>query len=309
MGQCGVASSGCSSDASSGLVRLKPRVKSPNSPEYFETRDKIRASGLVTVCEEAACPNIGDCWSKKHASLMVLGSVCSRACAYCHVATGKPQPVDPDEPERVGAWVRDSGLKHVVITSVTRDDLPDGGAHHFAQLIRSIRTSSPNTTIEILTPDFWRKPGALEIVVAAEPDVYNHNIETVPRLYLSVRPGARYFHSLWLLKEVKRINPKIFTKSGMMVGLGEADQEIYQVMDDLRAADVDFMTLGQYLQPTPKHHPVDRYVEPEVFQRYERMARGKGFSMVSASALTRSSYHAGEAFEALKQATQDRAFG
>lgn len=278
------------------------KVKAPISAEYHTTRQLIRDAKLNTVCEEAACPNIGECWAKQHATIMILGSVCTRACAFCNIKTGRPDLLDPHEPERVAEALKKLNLAHVVITSVDRDDLPDGGAEHFAQTIRAIRKTSPHTTIEILTPDFLRKPGALEIVVAAKPDVYNHNLETVPRLYATVRPGARYFHSLNLLHRVKQLDPTIFTKSGIMVGLGEEKPEIYQVMDDLRAADVDFMTIGQYLQPTPKHHPLMRYTTPEEFQDYERMARGKGFLMVSASPLTRSSYHAGDDFEKLQAA-------
>jgi lipoyl synthase len=276
------------------------KVKAPISPAYHATRELIRDAKLNTVCEEAACPNIGECWAKGHATIMILGSVCTRACAFCNIKTGRPDLLDPHEPERVAEALQKLNLAHVVITSVDRDDLPDGGATHFAQTIGAIRKTSPHTTIEILTPDFLRKPGALEIVVAAKPDVYNHNLETVPRLYATVRPGARYFHSLNLLHRVKQLDPSIFTKSGIMVGLGEEKREIYQVMDDLRAADVDFMTIGQYLQPTPKHHPLMRYATPEEFADYEKMARGKGFLMVSASALTRSSYHAGDDFEKLK---------
>ncbi len=278
------------------------RVKAPVSVEYQNTQALMRASKLNTVCEEAACPNIGECWSKSHATIMILGSVCTRACAFCNIKTGRPDLLDPHEPERVAMALATLGLRHVVITSVDRDDLPDGGATHFAQTIGAIRRTSPTTTIEILTPDFLRKPGALEIVVAAKPDVYNHNLETVPRLYATVRPGARYFHSLSLLKKVKELDPSIFTKSGLMVGLGEEKTEIYQVMDDLRSAEVDFLTIGQYLQPTPKHHPLMRYATPEEFKAYESMARGKGFHMVSASPLTRSSYHAEEDFKELRAA-------
>ncbi len=278
------------------------RVKAPVSQEYQATRDLIKNHKLNTVCEEAACPNIGECWAKKHATIMILGSVCTRSCRFCNIATGRPDQLDPHEPQRVAEALAKLGLSHVVITSVDRDDLPDGGAQHFAQVITEIRRMSPHTTIEILTPDFLRKDGALEIVVEAQPDVYNHNVETVPRLYSEVRPGARYYHSINLLHRVKQLNPTLFTKSGLMVGLGETKQEVYQVMDDLRSADVDFLTIGQYLQPTPQHHEVMRFVEPEEFKDYERMARGKGFLMVSASPLTRSSYHAGEDFERLKQA-------
>jgi lipoic acid synthetase len=282
------------------------RVKAPTSPAYHQTREIIRTQKLNTVCEEAACPNIGECWAKKHATIMILGSVCTRACRFCNVATGMPDKLDPHEPERVAAALETLGLTHVVITSVDRDDLPDGGARHFAHVITAIRERSPQTTIEVLTPDFLRKEGAIDIVVEARPDVYNHNLETVPRLYPSVRPGARYFHSLRLLARVKELNPSIFTKSGLMVGLGETKSEIYQVMDDLRAADVDFLTLGQYLQPTPKHHPVVDYITPETFGTYAQMARGKGFLMVSASPLTRSSYHADEDFNQLRQAREKR---
>jgi len=278
------------------------RVKAPVSQEYQATRDLIKNHKLNTVCEEAACPNIGECWAKKHATIMILGSVCTRSCRFCNIATGRPDQLDPHEPQRVAEALAKLGLSHVVVTSVDRDDLPDGGAQHFAQVITEIRRMSPHTTIEILTPDFLRKDGALKIVVEAQPDVYNHNVETVPRLYSEVRPGARYYHSINLLHRVKQLNPTLFTKSGLMVGLGETKQEVYQVMDDLRSADVDFLTIGQYLQPTPQHHQVMRFVEPEEFKDYERMARGKGFLMVSASPLTRSSYHAGEDFERLKQA-------
>jgi lipoic acid synthetase len=275
------------------------RVKAPVHKTYFETKDVIKGLKLNTVCEEAACPNIGECWSKKHATIMILGSVCTRACAFCNIATGRPDQLDPHEPERVAEALGKLGLEHVVITSVDRDDLDDGGANHFAQVIRAIRQTSPTTTIEVLTPDFRRKASAIETVVAARPDVYNHNLETVPRLYQSVRPGARYFHSLKLLSLVKEIDPSIFTKSGIMVGLGEDTKEIYQVMDDLRSAEVDFMTIGQYLQPTPKHHPVMDYAHPDTFKEMEQMARGKGFLMVSAS-----SYHAGDDFKKLRNARE-----
>ena len=278
------------------------RVKAPNSPIYLETRDIARSLKLNTVCEEAACPNIGECWSQKHATVMILGSVCTRACAFCNIKTGRPDLLDPHEPERVAEAAAKLGLKHIVITSVDRDDLDDGGAEHFAQVIRAIRKAAPNATIEILTPDFLKKDGALEIVVAARPDVYNHNVETVPSLYKTRRPGARYYHSINLLDRVKQLDPTIFTKSGMMVGLGETKDEVSQVMDDLRAANVDFLTIGQYLQPTPKHAEIKRYVTPEEFNYMERLARTKGFLMVSASPLTRSSYHAGDDFEKLKEA-------
>lgn len=280
------------------------RVKAPISKAYQETRDLMRRLKLNTVCEEAACPNIGECWAKKHATVMILGSTCTRSCAFCNIKTGRPDQLDPHEPERVAEAIGKLGLFHVVVTSVDRDDLKDGGAAHFAAVIQAIRASSPQTTIEILTPDFLRKEGAIEVVVAAKPDVYNHNLETVPRLYATVRPGARYFHSLRLLDQVKKLDSSLFTKSGIMVGLGEDKPEVYQVMDDLRAAGVDFLTIGQYLQPTPAHHQVMRFVPPEEFALYEKMAYGKGFLMVSASPLTRSSYHAGDDFQRLKQARE-----
>ena len=281
------------------------RVKAPVSKAFNETRNLMRAHNLVTVCEEAACPNIGECWSQKHATMMILGSVCTRACAFCNVATGRPDLLDPHEPENVGKAVATLGLKHVVITSVDRDDLDDGGAQHFAQTISAIRAQSPDTTIEVLTPDFLRKDGAVEIVVAARPDVFNHNMETVPRLYPSIRPGARYFHSLSVLHKVKTLDPSIFTKSGIMVGLGETDEEVGQLMDDLRSADVDFMTIGQYLQPTPKHAEVARFVTPENFTHYSKTGQSKGFLLISATPLTRSSYHADQDFAELKAARQD----
>lgn len=289
------------------MQSIKPtwiRVKAPNSKAYVGTRDLIRSATLNTVCEEAACPNVGECWAKKHVTLMILGSTCTRACAFCNIKTGRPDLLDPHEPERVATTLEHLGLEHVVITSVDRDDLPDGGASHFACTIEAIRRKSPRTTIEVLTPDFLRKPGALEVVVRAKPDVYNHNLETVPRLYASVRPGARYFHSLNLLKKVKELDPTIFTKSGLMVGLGEDKAEIYQVMDDLRSADVDFITIGQYLRPTEKHYEVKDYITPEAFADYARMAKGKGFLMVASSPLTRSSYHAGEDFKKMQAARQ-----
>jgi lipoic acid synthetase len=278
------------------------RVKAPGSPVYMETRAIVRERNLVTVCEEAGCPNIGECWSKRHATFMIMGDTCTRACAFCNVRTGIPLPLDPGEPARVGDAVARLGLHHVVVTSVDRDDLPDGGAEHFAAVIRAIRAASPGTTIEILTPDFLRKEGALEVVVAARPDVFNHNLETVPSKYITVRPGARYFHSLRLLQRVKELDPTMFTKSGIMVGLGEERNEVMQLMDDLRSADVDFLTIGQYLQPTRKHHPVVRFVTPEEFKSYETIAAAKGFLLVSASPLTRSSYHAGEDFARLQAA-------
>ncbi len=282
------------------------RVKAPVQKEYLETKNIIKGLNLNTVCEEAACPNIGECWSKKHATIMILGSVCTRACAFCNIATGRPDLLDPHEPERVAEALGKLALDHVVITSVDRDDLDDGGAGHFAAVIRAIRTSSPTTTIEVLTPDFRRKRSAIEKVIDAKPDVFNHNLETVPRLYQSVRPGARYFHSLKILSFVKDADPSIFTKSGIMVGLGEETKEVYQVMDDLRSAEVDFMTIGQYLQPTQKHHPVMDYIHPDTFQTMEKMARGKGFLMVSASPLTRSSYHAGDDFTRLRLAREEQ---
>jgi lipoic acid synthetase len=278
------------------------RVKAPVSKAFNETQKLMRANNLVTVCEEAACPNIGECWSQKHATMMILGSVCTRACAFCNVATGRPDLLDPNEPENVAAAVEVLGLKHVVITSVDRDDLDDGGAQHFADTIRAIRAQSPTTTIEVLTPDFLRKEGAVEIVVAARPDVFNHNLETVPRLYPSIRPGARYFHSLAVLHKVKTLDQSIFTKSGIMVGLGETDEEVNQLMDDLRSAEVDFMTIGQYLQPTPKHAEVVRFVTPDIFTQYSKNGRAKGFLLISATPLTRSSYHADQDFANLQAA-------
>jgi lipoic acid synthetase len=285
------------------------RVKAPISEKYHDTRNLIKELKLNTVCEEAACPNIGECWEQKHATVMILGSVCTRACSFCNIKTGRPDLLDPHEPERLATAVGKLGLEHVVITSVDRDDLPDGGAGHFIACIEELRKRAPNTTIEILTPDFLRKDGAIEAVARAKPDVYNHNIETVPSLYHRIRPGARYFHSLNLLLKVKEVNPEIFTKSGLMVGLGENKDEVLQVMDDLRAAKVDFLTIGQYLQPTPKHAIVDRYVTPDEFNYYERMARAKGFLMVSSSPLTRSSYHAGDDFVKLKQARVEQLQG
>ena len=282
------------------------RVKAPVSAAYGETRALMRDLNLVTVCEEAACPNIGECWAQKHATMMILGSVCTRACAFCNVATGRPDSLDPHEPEHVGTAVARLGLRHVVITSVDRDDLADGGAQHFADTIAAVRHLSPGTTIEVLTPDFLRKEGAVEIVVAARPDVFNHNLETVPRLYPSIRPGARYANSLLVLQQVKAVDPSIFTKSGIMVGLGENDDEVGMLMDDLRAADVDFMTIGQYLQPTPKHAPVDRFVTPGTFADFARMGADKGFLLMSSTPLTRSSYHADVDFAALQAARQAR---
>jgi lipoyl synthase len=282
------------------------RVKAPNSASFHETRRIVRDNHLVTVCEEAGCPNIGECWSKKHATFMLMGEVCTRACGFCNVRTGLPGPLDDTEPESVAEAVARMGLAHSVITSVDRDDLADGGAAHFARTITAIRARSPGTTIEVLTPDFLRKDGALEKVVEARPDVFNHNLETVPRLYLRIRPGARYFHSLRLLQRAKELDPTIFTKSGIMVGLGETRDEIAQVMDDLRSADVDFITIGQYLQPSRKHAALDRFVPPEEFKGLESVAYSKGFLMVSASPLTRSSHHAGDDFARLKSAREAR---
>jgi lipoic acid synthetase len=286
------------------VLRKPPwiRVKAPGSRAWAETSGLLKGAGLTTVCQEAACPNIGECWEKKHATFMIMGEVCTRACAFCNVATGLPAPLDPDEPQRVAEATRALGLSHVVVTSVDRDDLPDGGAAHFARTIRAIRETCTDTTIEVLTPDFLRKAGALEIVVDAAPDVFNHNLETVPSLYVTVRPGARYFHSLRLLQRVKELNPAIFTKSGLMLGLGEARNEVLQVMDDMRAADVDFITLGQYLQPTRKHHAVARFVTPEEFEAYRTTALARGFTHAASSPLTRSSHHAGEDFERLRAA-------
>lgn len=288
-------------------IQRKPawiRVKAPTHPIYHETRNLMRENRLVTVCEEAACPNIGECWSQRHATMMIMGDTCTRACSFCNVATGLPRALDQDEPQRVADAVAKLGLQHVVVTSVDRDDLPDGGAEHFARTIGAIRSAAPGTTIEVLTPDFLRKDGALEVVVEARPDVFNHNLETVPALYPTIRPGARYYHSLRLLDRVKQLDPSIFTKSGLMVGLGEKRVEVLQVMDDLRSAEVDFLTIGQYLQPTVKHAAVDRFVTPEEFEDYARVARGKGFLLVSATPLTRSSYHADRDFAALRTARE-----
>ena len=286
-------------------IQRKPawiRVKAPTHPIYNETRALMRQNRLVTVCEEAACPNIGECWSQRHATMMIMGDTCTRACSFCNVRTGLPEALDADEPARVADAVARLGLHHVVVTSVDRDDLPDGGAAHFASVITAIRKTAPETTIEVLTPDFLRKPGGAEVVAAAKPDVFNHNLETVPRLYPPVRPGARYYQSLRLLDTVKRLAPDVFTKSGLMVGLGEERTEIAQVMDDLRIAEVDFITIGQYLQPTVKHAAVARFVTPDEFDDYASMARAKGFLMVSASPLTRSSYHADADFARLREA-------
>ncbi len=280
------------------------RVKAPGGGDYQTTKNIIRDNNIVTVCEEAGCPNIGECFSKKHATMMIMGEICTRACAFCNVATGIPLALDPHEPQNVANSVKMLGLNHVVITSVDRDDLSDGGAEHFAEVIKATRSLCPDTTIEVLTPDFLRKKGALEIVVAAKPDVFNHNLETVPGNYLSVRPGARYFHSIRLLQRVKELDPKMFTKSGIMVGLGEERNEVLQLMDDLRVAEVDFLTIGQYLQPTRKHHPVKKFVTPEEFKAFETIAYTKGFLLVSASPLTRSSHHAGDDFARLRLARQ-----
>ncbi|MBL4693486.1 MAG: lipoyl synthase [Magnetovibrio sp.] len=278
------------------------RVKAPTSKAYNETRRLMREKNLHTVCEEAACPNIGECWSQRHATVMILGEICTRACAFCNVATGKPNGVDPLEPENTGIAARELGLKHMVITSVDRDDLADGGATQFAQSIQKVHDLSPTTTVEVLTPDFRGKDGALEIVIAARPDVFNHNLETVPSIYAQIRPGARYEHSLALLKQAKVLDPEVFTKSGIMVGLGETFDQVLVVMDDMRAANVDFLTIGQYLQPTPKHVGVDRFVDPKEFEEYSRIALEKGFLHVAATPMTRSSYHADADFAALKAA-------
>ena len=283
------------------------RVKAPTSAGYGETLRLMRAHGLHTVCEEAACPNIGECWSRGHVTVMILGDICTRACAFCNVKTGRPGVVDALEPENLALSVASMGLKHVVVTSVDRDDLDDGGAAQFVRCIERIREAAPGTTIEVLTPDFRNKEGALEAVIAARPDVFNHNLETVPRLYRTIRPGARYFHSLRLLDQAKKIDPAIFTKSGIMVGLGEERREVLQVMDDQRSADVDFLTIGQYLRPTPRHAPVDRYVTPDEFEEYRRLALARGFLMVASSPLTRSSYHADRDFETLRAARQAKA--
>ena len=282
------------------------RVKAPGSRGFAETSRIVRENRLVTVCEEAGCPNIGECWEKKHATFMIMGDTCTRACAFCNVKTGLPGPLDAEEPQHVATATAKLALSHVVVTSVDRDDLADGGAQHFAEVIHAIRTRCPDTTIEILTPDFLRKAGAIETVAAARPDVFNHNLETVPSRYLSVRPGARYFHSVRLLQRVKELHPRMFTKSGIMVGLGEQREEVLQLMDDLRSADVDFLTIGQYLQPTRKHHPVVRFVTPDEFKAYETIAYAKGFLMVSSSPLTRSSHHAGEDFARLRAAREAR---
>lgn len=282
------------------------RVRAPQGPVFKETLETVRNLKLTTVCEEAGCPNIGECWEKKHSTFMIMGEVCTRACSFCNVATGKPKALDQYEPLRVGVAVEQMGLKHVVVTSVDRDDLPDSGADHFVKTIGAIRFKSPDTTIEILPGDFRGDIDAIDAVIGAKPDVFNHNLETVPRLYPTIRPGARYFRSLRLLQRVKDVDPAIFTKSGLMVGLGETREEVAQVMDDMRAADIDFITIGQYLQPTPKHAPVIHFWTPEEFEGLERMARAKGFLMVSATPLTRSSYHAGEDFARLRAARNEK---
>jgi lipoyl synthase len=290
------------------IARKPPwiRVKAPGSEKFAETRNIVRQHGLVTVCEEAGCPNIGECWEKKHATFMIMGDTCTRACAFCNVRTGLPLALETGEPARVADAVAKLGLAHVVVTSVDRDDLADGGADHFARTIRAIRSVSPATTIEVLTPDFLRKDGALEMVIAARPDVFNHNLETVPSKYLTVRPGARYFHSIRLLQRAKELDATMFTKSGIMVGLGEERHEVLQVMDDLRSADVDFLTIGQYLQPTRKHHQVMSFVTPEEFDSYAAIGAAKGFLLVSSSPLTRSSHHAGDDFARLQAARRAR---
>ncbi len=277
-------------------------MKAPGSPAFVETQRLVREKKLVTVCEEASCPNIGECWSKKHATFMIMGDTCTRACAFCNVKTGLPAALDHGEPRRVAEAIAAMGLSHAVITSVDRDDLDDGGAQHFVDVLRETHELSPRTTVEVLTPDFLKKDGALEKVVTARPDVFNHNLETVPSLYLKIRPGARYFHSLRLLQRVKELDPQMFTKSGIMVGLGETREQVMQVMDDMRSANIDFITIGQYLQPTRKHAPIDRFVTPEEFKSYETLAYSKGFLMVSSSPLTRSSHHAGEDFARLRSA-------
>ena len=278
------------------------RVKAPGSPEYAKTREIVKSAGLHTVCEEAGCPNIGECWTNRHATMMIMGDTCTRACAFCNVRTGLPEPLDAGEPQRVADAVAKLGLKHVVVTSVDRDDLADGGGAHFAAVIRAIRAATPATTIEVLTPDFLRKDGGLEAVIEARPDVFNHNLETVPSLYLAIRPGARYFHSLRLLQRAKELDREVFTKSGIMVGLGERREEVLQLMDDLRSAGVDFLTIGQYLQPTRKHAEVKAFITPDEFKAYERIAMAKGFLLVSATPLTRSSYHADADFARLRAA-------
>jgi len=296
-----------STDEKQGQYQRKPnwiRVKAPVSKEYGETRKMMRDLKLHTVCEEAACPNIGECWKQKHATIMILGDTCTRACAFCNIKTGRPMAVDPMEPENTAIACAQMGLNHIVITSVDRDDLDDGGARQFVRVIEQLRKHSPKTTIEILTPDFRNKPGAIEMVAAARPDVFNHNLETVPRNYPKIRPGARYYHSLRLLETVKKVDPSIFTKSGIMVGLGEERLEVSQVMDDMRMADIDFMTIGQYLQPTPRHAKVERFVTPDEFKSYERMGKGKGFLLISSTPLTRSSYHAGDDFAKLRAARE-----
>tara|TARA_A100001011_G_C14208359_1_gene798807 strand:+ start:215 stop:1135 length:921 start_codon:yes stop_codon:yes gene_type:complete len=291
------------------LRKPKPnwlRVKAPNSKGFYETRSLMRGLSLNTVCEEAACPNIGECWEKKHATIMILGDICTRACAFCNIKTGKPEMVDSKEPQHVAEAISALNLKHVVITSVDRDDLKDGGAAHWVSVINEVRKQSPNTTIEVLTPDFRKKIGSTELVAKASPDVFNHNLETVPRLYRKIRPGARYYTSLRLLERVKEVNNDVFTKSGIMVGLGEEKDEVIQVMDDLRSANVDFLTIGQYLQPTLRHAEVEDFLSPEDFHAFKVQAIARGFTMVSSTPLTRSSYHADEDFKLLKEKSQSK---
>lgn len=298
------------SAAPNAVHRRKPdwiRVKAPTSAGFAETRKLMRDKNLATVCEEAACPNIGECWTRKHATVMILGDTCTRACAFCNIKTGMPRPIDPMEPKHVADVAVQMGLEHIVITSVDRDDQPDGGARQFVKVIEALRAAAPKTTIEILTPDFRNKPqSSLEMIVAARPDVFNHNLETVPKLYPTIRPGARYYASLRLLETVKRLDPSIFTKSGIMLGLGEERLEVHQVMDDMRSADIDFLTMGQYLQPTPKHAPVRDFVTPQAFDAYAAIARAKGFLLVASSPLTRSSYHAGDDFARLRAAREEK---
>lgn len=298
------------SEAIAKNYRRKPdwiRVKAPTSVGFSETKALMRRLNLATVCEEAACPNIGECWTKKHATVMIMGDTCTRACAFCNVKTGMPRALDLSEPQHVADAAAELGLKHIVVTSVDRDDLPDGGASHFVRVIEALRRTTPATTIEILTPDFRNKAeAAIEAIIAAKPDVYNHNLETVPRLYPTIRPGARYYASLRLLESVKRYDPSIFTKSGIMLGLGEARLEVHQVMDDMRSAEIDFITMGQYLQPTPKHTPVIEFVTPKSFDAYAAIARAKGFLLVAASPLTRSSYHADRDFAAMQHARRSQ---
>ena len=294
-------------NTSDKLSPLKPnwlKVRFKSGDNIDSVKEIVKNNKVHTVCEEANCPNLSECWSKKHATFMIMGDTCTRACTFCNVKTGKPNYLDPFEHERVATSVSELGLTHVVITSVNRDDLTDGGAKHFREVIEVTKKNNKNTTIEVLTPDFLRKGESYKEVIKAKPDVFNHNLETVPRLYPTVRPGSRYFHSLKLLEKVKELDPTMFTKSGLMVGLGESLEEVYQVMDDMRSADIDFLTVGQYLQPSVRHHPLDRFIEPKEFNEIETRADGKGFSLVSASPLTRSSYHAGEDFKALRDARE-----